>query len=45
VFNCNTFGVLRLTLTATGYSWQFHNISEVGASGNTFTDAGSSTLR
>jgi hypothetical protein len=45
VFNCNTFGVLRLTLTATGYSWQFHNINEVGASGNTFTDAGSSTLR
>lgn len=45
MFNCDTYGALRLTLSPTGYSWQFHNINEVGASGNTFTDAGSSILR
>jgi PKD repeat protein len=36
VFNGSTFGVLKLTLGATGYSWEF-----VPVAGSTFTDAGS----
>jgi hypothetical protein len=44
-FNSNTFGVLRLVLSPTGYTWEFHGIDEVGASGNTYTDSGSSGLR
>jgi acid phosphatase type 7 len=38
--NADTFGVLRLTLKATGYDWQF-----VPVAGRTFTDAGSGTCR
>src|SRR5215212_1822556 len=34
--NSSTFGVLKLTLSSTGYSWQF-----VPVSGSTFTDSGS----
>ena len=36
----NTYGVLKLTLTATGYSWEF--LSE---SGGTYTDSGSDTCK
>lgn len=36
VFNSGTFGVLKLTLSAGGYSWQF-----VPVAGGTFTDSGS----
>jgi acid phosphatase type 7 len=36
VRNSSTFGVLKLTLSSTGYSWQF-----VPVSGSTFTDSGS----
>ena len=45
VFNSNTFGVLKLSLAPTGYSWEFLGIDEVGASGNAFADEGSSGLR
>ncbi len=38
VRNADTYGVLQLTLTATGYSWQFLPIA-----GKTFTDAGTGT--
>jgi hypothetical protein len=38
VRNGDTFGVLRLTLHATGYDWQF-----IPETGKTFTDAGSGT--
>ena len=34
--NSSTFGVLKLTLSSTGYSWQFMPVS-----GSTFTDSGS----
>jgi acid phosphatase type 7 len=44
VFNCDTYGLLGLTLSPTGYSWVFHPVSEVGGSGS-FTDSGSSGLR
>jgi hypothetical protein len=37
VRNNSTFGVVKLTLTATGYSWQF-----VPVAGSTFADSGSS---
>ena len=36
VRNSSTYGVLKLTLSSTGYSWQF-----VPVSGSTFTDSGS----
>jgi hypothetical protein len=36
VRNSTTFGVLKLTLSSTGYSWQF-----VPVAGSTFTDSGS----
>jgi hypothetical protein len=36
VYNSNTFGVLKLTLSAGSYSWQFIPIA-----GQTFTDSGS----
>jgi hypothetical protein len=36
VFNSSTWGVLKLTLSATSYSWQF-----VPVAGRTFTDSGS----
>jgi hypothetical protein len=36
VVNADTFGVLRLTLKASGYDWQF-----VPVAGRTFTDSGS----
>ena len=36
VRNSNTYGVLKLTLSASGYSWQF-----VPVAGATFTDSGS----
>jgi len=45
VFNTNTFGVLELTLSLTGYSWLFRNVAEVGGGGGAFTDAGSAGLR
>jgi hypothetical protein len=38
VRNSNTFGVLKLTLRATGYDWQF-----IPVPGKTFTDSGSGT--
>lgn len=38
VRNNTTYGVLKLTLSSTGYDWQF-----VPVSGSTFTDSGSST--
>jgi hypothetical protein len=38
VRNADTFGVLQLTLTATGYSWQFLSVVD-----RTFTDSGSGT--
>ena len=38
VANNDTFGVLRLTLRATSYDWQF-----VPVAGRTFTDSGSQT--
>jgi PKD repeat protein len=38
VRNSTTFGVLKLTLSAGGYSWQF-----VPVAGRTFTDSGSAT--
>lgn len=41
VFNCNTYGVLGLTLSPTGYSWAFHPATATGS----FTDSGSSGLR
>jgi len=34
--NADSFGLLKLTLTATGYSWQF-----LAQAGSTFTDSGS----
>jgi acid phosphatase type 7 len=40
VRNSSTFGVLKLTLRATGYDWQF-----VPVAGSTFTDSGSDTCR
>ena len=36
VFNSSTFGVLKLTLSAGSYSWQF-----IPVAGSTFTDSGS----
>lgn len=36
VFNGSTYGVLKLTLSAVGYTWQF-----VPVAGGTFTDSGS----
>ncbi|MDO8502672.1 MAG: hypothetical protein Q7S20_12595 [Gemmatimonadaceae bacterium] len=36
VFNSATYGVLKLTLSASSYSWQF-----VPIAGQSFTDAGS----
>jgi acid phosphatase type 7 len=36
--NANTFGVLKLTLSAEGYSWKF-----VPVAGKTFTDSGTAT--
>lgn len=46
VLNCNTLGVLQLTLHADGsYAWLFHNIAEVGGGGSTFTDAGTQAAR
>src|SRR5690242_499968 len=36
--NDNTFGVLKFTLTSTGYSWQF-----VHAAGKTYADSGSAS--
>lgn len=44
VFDCTTYGVLRLVLRPDGYDWRFIPTSEVGGSG-TFTDAGTSALR
>jgi hypothetical protein len=38
VRNGTTFGVLKLTLTSTGYNWQF-----VPVAGSSFTDSGSGT--
>ncbi len=38
VRNVDTFGVMRLTLSATGYSWKF-----VPEAGRTFTDSGSAS--
>jgi len=38
VHNADTFGVLKLTLSATGYSWQF-----LPEAGKTFTDSGSAS--
>jgi hypothetical protein len=38
--NDTTYGVLRLQLGATGYSWRF-----VGVPGSAFTDAGSASCR
>ncbi len=38
VRNSSTFGVLKLTLSATGYTWQF-----VPIAGSSFTDSGSGT--
>ena len=38
VFNSNTYGVLKLTLSAGAYSWQFIPIA-----GQTFTDSGSAS--
>jgi hypothetical protein len=40
VRNSSTYGVLKLTLRATGYDWQF-----VPVAGSTFTDSGSDTCR
>ena len=40
VRNSSTYGVLKLTLSATGYSWQF-----VPVAGSTFTDSGSNNCR
>lgn len=40
VRNSSTFGVLKLTLRAAGYDWQF-----VPVAGSTFTDSGSDTCR
>ncbi len=40
VRNANTFGVLRLTLKATGFNWEF-----VPVAGGTFTDVGSGVCR
>lgn len=40
VRNSSTFGVLKLTLRATGYDWQF-----VPVAGSSFTDSGSDTCR
>jgi hypothetical protein len=38
VRNASTFGVLKLTLHATSYAWQF-----IPEAGKTFTDAGSAS--
>ena len=38
VFNADTFGILKLTLHATSYDWQF-----VPEAGGTFTDSGTSS--
>jgi hypothetical protein len=38
--NNTSFGVLRLTLRASGYGWQF-----VAAAGSSFTDSGSGSCR
>jgi hypothetical protein len=38
VFDASTFGVLKLTLRANGYDWQF-----IPTAGETFTDSGSGT--
>ena len=40
VRNSSTFGVLKLTLTSTSYSWQF-----VPVAGKTFTDSGTTNCR
>jgi hypothetical protein len=40
VHNASTYGVLKLTLTSTGYSWKF-----IPVAGKTFTDSGSSSCR
>jgi len=40
VRNSSTYGVLKLTLRATGYDWQF-----VPVAGSTFTDGGSDSCR
>ena len=40
VRNANTYGVLKLTLHPTSYSWKF-----VPAAGKTFTDSGNTTCR
>jgi len=40
VVNDRTFGVLRLTLAAEGYSWRF-----VPVAGSSFTDSGSARCR
>jgi len=42
---CTSMGVLHLTLTATGYSWAFRPVAEVGGPGPAFTHTGSSGLR
>jgi len=40
VRNSDTYGVLRLTLSPTGYSWKF-----LGVPGSTFADAGTASCR
>lgn len=40
VHNSSTYGVLKLTLNATGYDWQF-----IPVAGKTFTDNGSTSCR
>lgn len=40
VHNSSTYGVLKLTLNATGYSWKF-----IPVAGKTFTDSGSTSCR
>jgi hypothetical protein len=38
VFNGTTYGILKLTLSATSYSWQFLPVA-----GQTFTDSGTAS--
>lgn len=45
VFNCTTFGALRLVLRTDGYDWQFHSVAEIGGPASSFTDTGTSSLR
>jgi hypothetical protein len=40
VHNASTYGVLKLTLSSTGYDWKF-----IPVAGKTFTDSGSSNCR